>query len=367
MYSSFDAFEYIEHMRRRWRVLAAACAAAFLLALGVSLLLPKHYTATVSMVIEPPGGSDMRLSTAISPIYLESLKTYESFANSDSLFARAAERFQLLAPGSIQSMEALKQRVLKVVKVKDTKILEISATLPDPKLSQRVAQYIAEEAANMSRSESQAADHEVVEQAERQVADSQQRVEDLQQQWNRLVISQPTESLQSEIEADVDLRSKLQQQLVDAQAEAAEYEQQAAAGGQFAREQLQASRARAELLDRRVQAFDREIERKTKALAGGKSQRAGIESELKVAQSSYETVSGRLREFRATAGTHAEQLRVIDPGIVPSRPSSPNIFLNVMVAVFLALVASVVYLSIGFIFRRRSVGFEMPVARGMRA
>ena len=367
MYSSFDAFEYIEHMRRRWRVVAGACTAAFLLAFGVSLLLPKRYTATASILIEPPGGNDARLSTAVSPIYLESLKTYESFANGDTLFARAAERFQLLAPGSSQYLESLKRRVLKVVKVKDTKILEISATLQDPKLAQRVAQYIAEEAASMSRTESLAADHEGVEQAEQQVADAQRRVEDEQQQWNKLVVGQPTESLQSEIEADVDLRSKLQQQLVDAQAEAAEYEQQAAAGGQFAREQLQASRARAELLDRRVRAFEREIEQKTKALAGGKSQRAAIEGELKVAQSSYEAISTRLREFRASAGTHAEQLRVIDPGVVPSRPSSPNIVLNVMVAVFLAFVASVVYLSFGFIFRRRLVGFEMPVAREMRA
>jgi len=367
MYSAFDAFEYIEYLRRRWRVMASACLAALLAALAVSLLLPQRYTATASIVIEPPGGNDARLSTAVSPIYLESLKTYESFAGGDSLFAGAAQRFHLLDAGSSQSIEALKRRVLKVVKLKDTKILEISATLPEPKLAQQVAQYIAEETASMSRKESLAGDHEFVEQAEQQAADAQRHFEELQQQWAKLAVSQPTESLESEIDADVELRGKLAQQLVDAQAEAAGYEQQLDAGGQFAREQFQGSRARAALIEKRVQALDRTIEQKARALAGGKSKRGALEGELKVAQTSYETVSARLRELRASAGTHAEQLRVIDPGIVPQLPSSPNILLNVIVAVFVAFIASVVYLSFGFVFRHRRLGFETPVTRGMRA
>src|SRR5215471_8534016 len=99
MDDTFDRFEYIDYLRRRWRVAAVACAAAVILALGVSLLLPKRYTATASIVIEPPTGNDMRASMAVSPVYLESLKTYETFASSDSLFARAVERFHLQAGG----------------------------------------------------------------------------------------------------------------------------------------------------------------------------------------------------------------------------------------------------------------------------
>ena len=83
-----------------------------LLALGVSLLLPKQYTATASIVIEPPGGSDARLTTAVSAMYLESLKTYELFGNSETLFARAAEKFHLRSSDS-QSLESLQHRVLK--------------------------------------------------------------------------------------------------------------------------------------------------------------------------------------------------------------------------------------------------------------
>ena len=134
---------------------AAACATAVLLSLGISLLLPKRYTATATIVIEPPGGNDVRAATSVSPVYLESLKTYERFAASDSLFARAAEKFGLQRTDP-SSIESLKQRVLKVVKLRDTKILEISATLPDPKLAQGFVQYLAKETVNMSHGENAA-------------------------------------------------------------------------------------------------------------------------------------------------------------------------------------------------------------------
>ncbi len=91
----FEAWQYLAHFRSRWRLVAAVVAAALATSLLVSLVLPKKYTARALLVIEPPAGSDPRAATAISPIYLESLKTYEHFASSDHLFFQAVEKFQL--------------------------------------------------------------------------------------------------------------------------------------------------------------------------------------------------------------------------------------------------------------------------------
>src|SRR5271155_2177786 len=125
MYQSFDAFEYVDYVRRRWRVVAVACLMALVLVLPVSLLMAKRYTATAIIVIEPPGGTDARTAIVISPMYLESLKTYERFADSDSLFARAAEKFHLQDGGAApRPIESLKRGVLKVTKLRDTKIME---------------------------------------------------------------------------------------------------------------------------------------------------------------------------------------------------------------------------------------------------
>ena len=365
MYQTFDAFEYAEYLRRRWRVVATACCVALVLSLGISLLLPKRYTATASIIIEPPGGNDVRLSTAVSPIYLESLKTYERFANGDTLFARAAEHFHLLSNGNEESIESLKKKVLKVAKLRDTKILEISATLTDPKTAQSLVQYLADETVATSKGESAASDRDFIGRAGKQTDDARLRLEQAQKALSSFAASAPVESLQAEIDNSVELQAKIQQQLVAAEADVAEY--QAQPEGPFAREQLQAARARVALLQKRSADLAQSIQRSSQTLASRIAKRDQMQTEAKLAQSAYEALSNRLRDLEVTAGSHAEQLRVIDPGIVPQRPSSPNIPLNVAAALFLALLSSIIYLSLAFASRRRSVGFEPAVPRGMRA
>ena len=70
--------------------LGVACGVAIVAALATGLLLPKRYTATATILIDPPAGGDPRIATAVSTVYLESLKTYELLATNDQLFVRAA-------------------------------------------------------------------------------------------------------------------------------------------------------------------------------------------------------------------------------------------------------------------------------------
>lgn len=367
MTESFDAFEYLDYVRYRWRVPAIACGTALIVALGVSLLLPKQYTATASLLIEPPGGADARNTTTVSPMYLESLKTYETFAAGDSLFARAARRFHLVKDSGGPSIESLKRRVLRVSKLRDTKILEIRVSLPDPETAQGLAQYLAEETVSLNRGQSLAADREFIDDAEKQSISAQARLEKAQKAWSTLSEVTPVEALRAEIDADVKLHSSLGEDLVSAEADVAEHEQQQQSGGEFAREQLRAAQARAGVLRKRMQELDRSMQEKSALLAGRVAKRETLQTEMKMAQSSYETISARLRDLHAGAGTHTERLRVIDPGIVPQRPSSPNVLLNVAAAIFLALAASILYVSLAFAYRRRPVGFEAEMSRRMRA
>ena len=95
MAETTDVFRYISYLRLRCIWIAISCLVATAIALAVSLALPREYTATARIVIDPPAASDMRAAMAISPIYLESLKTYEQFAASDSLFHKAIDQFAL--------------------------------------------------------------------------------------------------------------------------------------------------------------------------------------------------------------------------------------------------------------------------------
>ena len=133
MRDSFDAWDYFQFLRERWKPVALVVGAALAIALIGSLILPKRYTAVATLVIEPPGGSDSRVATAVSPIYLESLKSFEEFASSNTLFARACEKFRLLEGPDAPYLESFKHRVLRVNKLKDTKVLQIQGTLNDPK------------------------------------------------------------------------------------------------------------------------------------------------------------------------------------------------------------------------------------------
>ena len=110
---------------------AFACGIAIVAALATGFLLPKRYTATATILIDPPAGGDPRIATAVSTVYLESLKTYELLATNDQLFLRAAEQFHLRDHDG-SPIESLKRRVLKVDKLRDTRALQISVTLPDP-------------------------------------------------------------------------------------------------------------------------------------------------------------------------------------------------------------------------------------------
>ncbi len=343
--SERNAFEYIDYLRLRWRLIAAACVCAVLLSLVVSLLLPKRYTATASIVIEPPAGNDVRTATAVSPVYLESLRTYERFADSDTLFAGAVERFHLASQGSIES---LKQQVLKVNKLRDTKILEISATLAEPELAQQFVNYVAEETVKLSRGESATADREMIGEADRQATEAQQRLDRAQQAWAAYTTREPSGSLQPQIEADVDLLEKIHQSLMDARGDVAEYQEKP----DYARE-LPGLRAKAAELEKRAVELEKGIERKSALASERNAVRQKLDVEMKMAQTASESSAARQRDLRATAGTRGERLRVIDPGVVPQRPSSPNIALNVMVAMLLTLMALAAYLTISFSYRRR--------------
>jgi capsular polysaccharide biosynthesis protein len=150
MIESPEAFRFISYVVSRWRLVAGSCLTAILLATAVSLLLPREYTSTARILIEPPSGADPRSTVAVSQIYLESLKTYEFFANSDSLFQKAVDRFRLRE--GTKPIESLKKQVLRIGIVRNTRILEIKATVSDARRAQALAQYLAEETVAMSGS-----------------------------------------------------------------------------------------------------------------------------------------------------------------------------------------------------------------------
>jgi capsular polysaccharide biosynthesis protein len=311
---------------------------AVALALAASLILTREYTATARIVIEPPAGTDLRAAMAVSPIYLESLKTYEHFAASDSLFRKAIEQFDLRASLGARPIESLKRRVLKVGIVRNTRILEIAATLPDARKAQALARFLAESAVALNRSTVNEGDQDLLQGIERQEREVSARLDEIEAAWARLLTTEPVEELQSAMEKASYLRSDIQQQVLAAEVKIAELSE--------IRKEENGARVRAEELRKQLQGLDREAAERERVLATRLAHKDKLAAERRDAQTALSATHARLREARGDAGYRGERLRIIDPGIVPERPSSPNIALNLAAALLLGLVLPVLYLTL---------------------
>jgi uncharacterized protein involved in exopolysaccharide biosynthesis len=312
----------LDRLRTRWRLIALACGVAVTLTLLVSLLLTKQYTAISRILIEPPAGSDPRVSTAVSPIYLESLHSYELFASSDDLFLKAVDHFGLRQDS--EPIDKLKKSVLKADMPRNTRILEISATLPDPKKAHALARYIAEETVKLNQAVSREGDQELAAEAEKQAAAVGARLQKIEQAFAQASAQEPIAQLQAEVESDQQLRSTLQR-------ESLEYE-------------VLAEHERAQQYRRKLDSLQRSLAPKEKLLAARSARMEQLTSERTAAQTAAKAAEARLQEVRSALGSRGERLRIIDPGIVPERPSFPNIPLNALIALFAALVLSILYL-----------------------
>ncbi|MGO9261972.1 MAG: Wzz/FepE/Etk N-terminal domain-containing protein [Bryobacteraceae bacterium] len=354
-----DPFLYISYLGRRWKFVLLSAAVAVALATCVTLTLPREYTATARLVVEPPAGADPRSAMSVSPIYFESLKTYEQFAASDSLFRKALDRFHLRADLGARPIESLKKQVLKVGMIRNTRILEISATLPDARKAHELAQFVAESTVNLNRGVVAEGGEDLLRGFTAEAAEARARLDEADAAWARQLAVEPIQDLQAAIESAADMRAKIEEEAIHAEvdlADAAQREKQAPeTEAALVRGETANARARLEEMRKQLAALDRQTAAREKLLAERMAHRDRIEAERKAAQSALTSVENRLREARGDAGYRGERLKIVDPGIVPERPSSPNLPLNVAVALLLGLIFPVVYLTLQWNLRELRV------------
>jgi len=271
---SFDIFAFVDHLRRRVGFLVVTCAITACLSLGVSMALPRRYTATARILIDPPAGSDQRM--AINPVYLESLKTYEMLALSDHLLLDSLQQFHIR---SEKPVSELKRSILRVNIPRSTRILEIAVTLPDPRKAQFLALHLAQRTIDLSRLSAAETERDLITNAQTGLEDAKNRFETAEQVWAGLASDSLSRSAAHSVRVNV------------------------------------------------------------------------AEENREAARNSFELAQRRVQEVRLGTGYRGERLSIIDPGIVPDSYSSPNIFLNVLMAVLVAATACLFYIAWGFNYR----------------
>jgi uncharacterized protein involved in exopolysaccharide biosynthesis len=139
------------------------------------------------------------------------------------------------------------------------------------------------------------------------------------------------------------------------------------------RESLQqdiaAARARASTLNAQISATGRDLTKKAAALAAARARTEQVSDQLRAADTAFEAMSRRANELAGSNGLRTEQLRIIDPGIVPQQPSFPNLPLFTGAALLLSTMLSLAWLSLRYGLeqqRVRSARSEFKVARSGR-
>jgi len=321
-----------------WRFPAVVVAAAALLTFAVSELLPRRYTATTTVIIDPPATSDVRSAASLNPAYLDSLRTFEHFFTSDALFQEAAARFHIdLHKDNIENVRA---RALKVTQQHETRILEISATLRDPAAACELARFITERSIASSREQAVASDRESMSNLNAESERARAELERAQAEWLRASEGDTPDSIQTALDSKISLESDMRTRQNEAEADAEEWRIRARDGNpgdrDYANTQAQAAAARRDDYAKHGDRIAAEIVRDRTLLAARSSRLTLASTQLDLARKAFENAQTRTRDFAAVAGMRTERMRMIDPGVVPRKPSSPKVLLNTVAAILLS-------------------------------
>jgi capsule polysaccharide export protein KpsE/RkpR len=334
-----NTYRYISFLASRWRFIALTCAIAAGLVLARDLTSTKQYTATCRVLIEPPADR----SAAVTPIYLEALKTYEHFAASDSLFFRALDEFHLRQKFPEWHTESLLKKILKVEMLRDTKILEINVTLPDAGTAHALADYLGDKTVELNRRMARESEEELTQVIAQQEQEAHQRLDHTEAEWQRFASEQPILTLQEETENGGILAGSLERQLLRAEVDAS---------GPPSPESS-AARAKADKLREQLAQVKRDLAARQQILARRLAAREHLSTERTASQENYSAALKRLSQARSDMGYRSERLTVIDPGIVPERPSAPNLMLHLFAALLLGVAVPVIYLTLELSYRNQ--------------
>jgi len=178
----------------------------------------------------------------------------------------------------------------------------------------------------MNRAASYESDQELVAGAEQQAAEIRARLRSVEGEWAKALAESPVDRLKVELESDEELRATLQRELAESE--------------------VMADGERSAGYARQLGTLQRQITAKRNLLAQRSARMDQLTSDRTAAEAAAKLAEAHLQDARSAQGYRGERLRIIDPGIVPERPSQPNVLLNVLIALFAAIVLSLMYLAL---------------------
>jgi capsular polysaccharide biosynthesis protein len=291
-------------------------------------------------------------------------------ASSDTLFEHALDDLHIRQRYPGVSTETLKRRILEVSKPTGTMILDISATVSDAKSAQELAQYIAERTVALRGSLDRQADEELTKEPQRIFGAAKARREAAEKAKDQFIKATPVEALDKEVLLTGELKLEVGKELARTRAELANYlgQQQAPQPSEAGERQsgwtqfeITATRTKIQDLENQDRELLQALKVKGDLLEDLRRKRDAVDAELKSARADEEVENTKLSDLKSSSAARGVRLKILDPGIVPRRPSFPNLPLNLAVAFVLSLAASIGYVAIRFAYDRTRDPLREPV------
>jgi uncharacterized protein involved in exopolysaccharide biosynthesis len=350
MKEPLSATEFLRLLARRWRILLSAAVSAAVLSFLGAHLLPKKYTSEALLLIETPGISDSRASLIVSSVYLDSLRTYAMLASSDELFEKAANSLGLRETGDGRSLSELKESAIKVEIPRNSRILAIRATLRQPEKEQALAKFLAEATVERNLAIQQKGDELRTSLADSARQAAEKRMDEIEEEFQDLAAKSPAAGLEAEVEALVWNREMAREELKFLQRR----DSAPLPSGSDPTVGGSPLRTHVDALRERVERLDAEIRGKQILLARAEAKQDALESRRKSARKVLQQADSRFLQEQALEAARSERLQIIQPGVLPDKPSHPRIALYVLAATALALLFAVFAVTLQIHFSRDS-------------
>jgi polysaccharide biosynthesis transport protein len=282
---------------QKWVVLGAGVLCA-LVAIGVGLMTPPTYEATVRLLVTPPKTA---VAGDITPQV--SVATYRALVENQSLASKTIAEFKLGEPPFNQSVDEFIRNSLSVETLRDTNVIVVKVRLRDAQLAAKVANRLAALAVDLSQRLNQEEILRARDTIQTQVDHSRQRLDSLQAGLEAYRKKVQIELLEQDVEAVLGERNGLLRLMVDIQAEKARL--------QAAEEQL-AKRSRVETVTRSIAGSPAMMEA-ARETAGGDKSVLGLqmkEESLSTVYEELETMAAASRTY--LSGLEREKAELID-------------------------------------------------------
>jgi uncharacterized protein involved in exopolysaccharide biosynthesis len=336
-----NPFEFLSALQSRWKRVAVVTLAAAALALVASLLLPKKYEATVLMMIQPAVGGPAS-PASMSPAYLDSLRSYEQFVQSDGVLDMLLREIHI---DDDLSVENFRRSALRASLAKGTRVLQISVRLGDPRKAHDTALRLAQIAVESNTRVNRGAVERDRGRAGQDEEEAHKALVSAQAAIEKFRTESRYDELTREVEQQIERKVRYQRELSDVELDVAEYEGRVTAlpSDQAARSELAGLRARRDALHGTLAALEKELAKSQAAHAAIEARRRTLDGAYQAAEKRFSTLSGRATDATSNVAVRHEELEIADPGTVPTQPASPRPLQNTILAAVLGFLAAAFY------------------------